>query len=105
AYIWGTNLDISRPAVGATVTNGYNVRVTPFGAVRGTPSESAPISVLYNTKVVPTIWPFENYADQRPDVALGAGAATPNQAGDVRIWVHLRDIDGGGPGTSGDPAT
>ncbi len=102
-YIWGMNQDIARPAAGTTVTNGYQLRVIPFGAVRGTLSVSTAISVLYNTKIVPTIWPFENYADQRPDVNLPAGAATANQAGDVRIWVHLRGIDGG-PGLQGDPA-
>jgi hypothetical protein len=105
AYIWAMNLDIPRPATGATLTNGYNLRVIPFGAVRGTSDESPPISVLYNTKVVPTIWPFENYANQRPDLALPAGAPTANQAGDIRVWVHLRDIDGGGPGSIGDPAS
>jgi len=104
AYIWGMSQDIPRPAVGATVVNGYNLRVIPYGAVRGTLGETKPISVLYNTKVVPTIWPFENYANQRPDLALGAGVPTANQGGDIRIWVHLRDIDNG-PGTNGDPAS
>jgi len=105
AYIWAMSRDIPRPAVGQTIVDGYNLRVVPAGAVRGAPAETQPISVLYNTKVVPTIWPFENYADHRPDVALGAGAPTANQAGDVRIWVHLRDVDGGAPDTNGDPAS
>jgi hypothetical protein len=105
SYIWSTSSDIARPAVGETLTNGFNLRVIPYGAVRGRSNESAPISVLYNTKVVPTIWAFENYANQRPDVLLGAGAPTPNQGGDIRIWVHLRDIDGNVPNSNGDPAS
>src|SRR6185295_11561679 len=39
------------------------------------------------------------------DIALPAGALTPNQGGDIRVWVHLRDIDGGGPNTNGNPAS
>jgi hypothetical protein len=105
SYIWAMSSDTPRPPVGSTLTNGFNLRVIPYGAVRGGSSESAPISVLYNTKVVPTIWAFENYANQRPDVALPAGAPTPNQGGDIRIWVHLRDIDGPGPNSNGDPAS
>jgi hypothetical protein len=104
AYIWAMSRDIPRPALGQS-SSPYNVRVIPYGAVRGTPSESLPITVLYNTKILPKILPFENYADQRPDVALPAGALTANQGGDVRIWVHLRDLDGGGPGTNGDLAS
>lgn len=103
-YIWSLERDLPRPAPGQTASP-YNVRVIPWGAVRGAPSESLPISVLFNTKIVPTILPFENYAAQRPDVALGAGALTPNQGGDVKIWVHLRDLDGGAPGTNGDLAS
>ena len=104
AFIWGMSADIARPAVGG-VSGPFNIRVIPFGAVRGTLGESLPITVLYNTKVVPTILPFENLADNRPDVALPAGALTPNQGGDIRVWVHLRDIDGGGPGTNGNAAS
>jgi hypothetical protein len=104
AYIWSLERDIPRPAPGQTAAP-YNVRVIPTSAVRGAPGESSPISVLFNTKIVPTILPFENYANQRPDVALPAGALTPNQGGDIKIWVHLRDLDGGAPGTNGNLAS
>lgn len=103
-YIWAMSRDIPRPALGLTAAP-YNIRVIPAGAVRGSPGESLPITVLYNTKILPTILPFENYADDRPQVGLPAGALTPNQGGDVKIWVHLRDLDGGAEDTRGDDAT
>jgi hypothetical protein len=114
AYIWALQRDVVRPAPG-TKSQSYNVRVIPSGAVVGTPGESAPIDVLYNTKVLPEILPFENYAANRPDDGrtanngvptnnLPAGTLTPNQGGDIRIWVHLRDLDGG-VGNNGDIAS
>jgi hypothetical protein len=114
AYIWAMQRDIVRPAPG-TKSQSYNIRVIPSGAVVGTLGESSPIDVLYNTKVLPTILPFENLTDNRPDDGrtanngtptnnLPAGTLTPNQGGDIRIWVHLRDLDGG-VGNNGDTAS
>ena len=65
--------------------------------------------------VAPTILPFENIAQDRPDNGstanggvptnnLPPGTLTVNQGGDVRLWVHLRDLDAGGPGQQGRPA-
>ena len=115
SYIWAMARDIPRPPLGGTA-GPYNVRVLPYGAVRGTVSESSPITVLYNTKILPTILPFENIAANRPDDGrttnggvptnnLPAGTLTPYQGGDIRIWVHLRDLDGGALHTNGDPAS
>jgi hypothetical protein len=93
-YIWGMSQDLVRPAMGTSVP-GFNVRVIPFGALQGNLGISAPITVLSNTKVIPTIYPL---ADRN-------GVDDPNRGGDIEIWVHLRDIDGPAvpPGTTKDP--
>ncbi|MCE9636539.1 MAG: hypothetical protein K8T90_12615 [Planctomycetes bacterium] len=87
AYIWSMMSDIDRPNPGATIS-GYNVRVVPFGAVRGTSDVSDPVNVLYNTKPLIAIMPLED----------SIGVANPRQGGDVQITVHVRDIDGPGTG-------
>ncbi len=86
-YIWGMSNDIPRPAVGQS-TGPYIFRTTPFGAVQGAAAQSGPVTVTYNTKVIPTILPLED-AD---------GTVNPQQGGDISIVVHLRDIDGAGVG-------
>ncbi len=86
-YIWGMTQDIPRPPQGGS-SGPYIFRTTPFGAVQGSGSQSVPVTVLFNTKVIPTIIALEN-AD---------GTINPNQGGDIGFWVHLRDIDGEGVG-------
>jgi len=101
-YIWQMSADIERPIPagdplpGGGISDGtrspFNLRVIPFGAVQGVESVSKPVTVLFNTKVIATPWPFED-----PD-----GTPNPAQGGDVNVLVHLRDIDGNGPDSVGD---
>ena len=104
-YIWQMSNDIDRPIKagdplpGGGISDGtrspFNLRVIPFGAVQGIEDVSKPVTVLFNTKVIATPWPFED-ADGTPN---------PAQGGDISILVHLRDIDGNGPDSAGDPSS
>ena len=51
--------DVVSPLPGMTVS-GYNLRVVPFGAVRGVADVSQPVTILENTKPVAYIAPLEN---------------------------------------------
>ncbi len=94
-FIWSMQADIERPAPGQVVTD-YNLRVVPFGAVRGVVAISEPVTVLYNTKPITTILPLENLSDGQPN---------PFQGGDIRLNVHVRDIDGVTEASNGDPVS
>ncbi len=99
-YIWKMSADIPRPAADLVAGNGpYSLRVLPYGAVRGPAAVTATsIFVHYNTRVVATVLPFENYAAYRPDVTKpNAGDLTDKQGGDIHIWTHLQDVDGTDP--------
>lgn len=94
-YIWGMSFDILRPPPGGE-TGPYNIRVLTEGAqsVFGGNGVSIPVTVLFNTKVVGFVAPFED-PDGNPDI---------NQGGDIIFNAHMRDIDGG-EDQAGDPAT
>jgi hypothetical protein len=92
-YIWAMTQDIPRPPEGGS-TGPYIFRTIPFGAVQGSSAQSVPVTVLYNTKVIPTILPL----------ASSTGVPGAEQGGDIEIWVHLRDIDGTGSPSNGDAA-
>lgn len=92
-FIWGMSRDIPRPPPGGE-TGPFNLRVRSYGAVQGGQGVSIPVTVLFNTKVVAFVAPFED-PDGNPDV---------NQGGDIVFNVHMRDIDGGA-GLPGDTAS
>jgi hypothetical protein len=92
-YIWAMVEDIPRPPQGGS-TGPYIFRTIPYGAVQGDAPKSLPVTVLYNTKVIPTVLPLENRH----------GVVGANQGGDIHIWVHFRDIDGQGSPSNGDEA-
>ncbi len=93
-YIWAMTRDIPRPPPGGS-SGPYVFRTIPRGAVLGSAAQSVPVTVLFNTKVIPTLLPLESR-----DGVVGA-----RQGGDIHVWFHLRDIDGeGAPPSNGDAA-
>lgn len=90
-FIWAMSQDIDRPdpndGRGGRI-DGYNLRVIPYGAVRGQMDVSDPVNVFYNTKPLSYIVPLED----------AIGVVNPNQGGDIDVWAHVRDIDGEGTG-------
>lgn len=89
-FIWSMASDIDRPnpAVNAGRIDGYNVRMLPYGAVRGEAAVSDPVNVFSNTKPLSYLVPLED----------AIGVQNANQGGDIRLWAHVRDIDGAGTG-------